>query len=159
VDEARSRPPPPSRWPHGRASQRHGRIIDGEIRPNERVAGPGRSLDADLWLRAVAVALVRRAGVREGPVLAGACFPDPAPAIGEAEPLYSVAQLVRSDAGVALGGVEMLVAEQLLDLAQVGADTQQFGGEDVPEPVRRHLLPLGDAGGAGVAEKVWVRIV
>ena len=55
---------------------------------------------------------------------------------------------MRGDAGVALRRVEVLVPEQLLDLAQVRARVQQLGGEHVPERVRRHALALADAGGA-----------
>ena len=69
------------------------------------------------------------------------------------EPLYGAAEFVRGDAGVALRGVEVLVTEQLLDLAQVGAGAQELRGEHVPERVRRYALALGDASGAGVTEK------
>src|SRR5207249_12099970 len=55
-----------------------------------------------------------------------------------AEPLDRAAQLVCVHACVALRRVEVLVAEQLLDLAQVRSGAQQFGGEDVTEGVWRH---------------------
>jgi hypothetical protein len=41
----------------------------------------------------------------------------------ELEPLDGAAELVRGDPGVALGGVEVLVAAQLLDLTQARAWT------------------------------------
>ena len=40
----------------------------------------------------------------------------------------------------------MLVAQQLLDLAQIRAGAQELGREDVPERVRRHALALVHAG-------------
>src|SRR5262245_6323693 len=40
------------------------------------------------------------------------------------------------DVGVALGGAEARVAEQLLDRAQIGAARQQVGGEAVTQRVR-----------------------
>src|SRR6266702_279025 len=54
---------------------------------------------------------------------------------------------------VALGGVEVFVSEQFLDLAQVRACAQQLGGEYVPERVWGDALALGHASGAGVAEE------
>ena len=51
------------------------------------------------------------------------------------------------DAGVKRGGVELGVAEQHLDDADVGVLLQQVGGEAVPQRVRRH--PLLDPGGLG----------
>lgn len=45
------------------------------------------------------------------------------------------AELGGVDAGVELGGVEVLVAEQFLDLAEVGAGGEELGGEDVAEGV------------------------
>jgi hypothetical protein len=52
---------------------------------------------------------------------------------------------VRVHPRIPLGRVEVLVPEQLLDLAQVGAGVEQLGGEDVAERVRRDVLPLADA--------------
>ena len=46
---------------------------------------------------------------------------------------------------VALRRVQVLVSEQLLDLAQVGARAQQLGGEDVAQRVRGDVLALVDA--------------
>src|SRR5690242_16309893 len=68
----------------------------------------------------------------------------------EAEPLDRAAQLMRGDTGVALRRVEVLVSEQLLDLAQIRARAEELGCEHVPERVRRHPLPLRYPGGAGV---------
>ncbi len=62
-----------------------------------------------------------------------------------AEPLDRSPQLVRVHARVALRRVEMLVTQQFLDLAQVRARAEQFGGEHVPKRVRRHALALVDA--------------
>jgi hypothetical protein len=42
------------------------------------------------------------------------------------------------------------VAEELLDLAQVRARSEEFGGEDVPERVRCHALALVDTSGVDV---------
>src|SRR3984957_2514878 len=56
-----------------------------------------------------------------------------------------------SDTRVALGGVEVLVPGQFLDLAEVGAGAKEFGGEHVPERVRGHVLAGGHSGGIGVA--------
>ena len=42
--------------------------------------------------------------------------------------------------------VEVLVAERLLDLAQVRARVEELGGEDVAERVRRDAFALADAG-------------
>src|SRR5512133_1027074 len=71
----------------------------------------------------------------------------------KAEPLHRAPKLVCSHTGVALGGVEVLMAEQFLNLAQVGPGAEEFGGENVPERVRRHPLALGDPGGSRVAEE------
>ena len=51
------------------------------------------------------------------------------------------------NAGVKRRGVELGVAEQRLDHADVDALLEQVGGEAVPQRVRRH--PLGDPGGLG----------
>jgi hypothetical protein len=48
--------------------------------------------------------------------------------------------------GVALGRVEVLVPQQLLDLAQVGPGPEELGGEDVAECVRGDALALVDTG-------------
>jgi hypothetical protein len=69
------------------------------------------------------------------------------------KPLHRAPELMCSHACVALGRVEVLVPQQLLDLAQVGPGTEQFRGEDVPERVRRHPLALADPGGSRVAEE------
>lgn len=69
----------------------------------------------------------------------------------EPQALDRAPQLVRSDAGVALRGIKMLVPKELLDLTQIGAGTQQLGGEYVPERVWRDSLAGGDAGGVCVA--------
>ena len=58
------------------------------------------------------------------------------------QPLDGSSELVRVHARVALRRVEVLVAEQLLDLAQVRARAQELGGEDVPQCVRRDALAL-----------------
>lgn len=52
---------------------------------------------------------------------------------------------MRVHACVALGRIEMLVPEQLLDLAQVRPSVEELGGEDVPERVRSDALALVDA--------------
>jgi hypothetical protein len=67
-----------------------------------------------------------------------------------AEPLDRTAQFVRVHARVALRRVEVLVTEQLLDLAQICASAQEFRREDVPERMRRYALALVDAGGIDV---------
>ena len=54
---------------------------------------------------------------------------------------------------VALCGIQVLVAEQLLDLAQVCACAQKLGGEDMTKRVGSDALTLGDARGVGVAAK------
>ena len=54
---------------------------------------------------------------------------------------------------VALCGVEVLVPEQLLDLAQVCACAQKLGGEDMTKRVGSDALALGDARSVGVAAK------
>ncbi len=72
------------------------------------------------------------------------------PSADPPQPLDRATQLVRVHARVALRRVEVLVPEQLLDLAQVRAGTQELGGENVPERVRRHMLALVDAGGVDV---------
>ena len=63
------------------------------------------------------------------------------------------AQLVGVHARVALGRVEMLVAQQLLDLAQVCAGAEQLGGEDVPERVWRDALAFVHAARVDVMTK------
>ena len=62
-----------------------------------------------------------------------------------AQSLDRPAQLVSVHARVALGRVEVLVPEQLLDLAQVRARVQELCGEDVSERVRGDVLTLVDA--------------
>jgi hypothetical protein len=52
--------------------------------------------------------------------------------------------------GVALRGVQVLVAEKLLYLAQVRARAQKLGGEDVAERVGGYALALAHAGRLGV---------
>jgi hypothetical protein len=71
----------------------------------------------------------------------------------ETEPFDRAAELVRSDPGVPLRRVEMLVAEQLLDLAKIRSGAEQLGGEDVAEGVRRDALPRGHACGSCIAKK------
>src|SRR5262249_49618519 len=71
----------------------------------------------------------------------------------ESKALDGAAQLVRAHVRVALRGVEVLVTEQLLDLAQVGAGGQQLGGEHVTERVGRHAFASRYASGFGVAAK------
>jgi hypothetical protein len=77
----------------------------------------------------------------------------------EAKALDCPAQLMRRNAGVALGRVEVLVAQELLDLAQVGAGAQKLRGEDVAQGVGGDSLSLADPCGPHVAQKVWVRMV
>jgi hypothetical protein len=62
-----------------------------------------------------------------------------------AERLDRAVELVGVDARVALGRVEVLVAEQLLDLAKVRARVEELRGEDMPQRVRRHAFALADA--------------
>ena len=52
---------------------------------------------------------------------------------------------MRVHARVALSRVEVLVPEQLLDLAEVRARVKELGREHVPKRVRRHALALVDA--------------
>src|ERR1700675_943768 len=54
------------------------------------------------------------------------------------------------DAGVKRGGVELGVAEERLDHADIDALFEQVGGEAVPQRMRRHALvdPRGLGGGA-----------
>lgn len=52
---------------------------------------------------------------------------------------------MRCHARVSLGRVEVLVAEQLLHLAEVRAGAEKLRGEDVAERVWRHALALADA--------------
>jgi len=44
------------------------------------------------------------------------------------------------DVGVDLGGGDVLMAQQLLHHAQVGAAVQHVGGKGVPQQVGRHRL-------------------
>ena len=46
----------------------------------------------------------------------------------------------RVDLGVALGGRERGVTEQLLDASEIGAGAKQVGGEGVAQGVRRRAL-------------------
>src|SRR3954452_15825333 len=64
-----------------------------------------------------------------------------------------------SDAGVKSGGVELGVAEQHLDDADVGVLLQQMRGEAVPQGVRRHPLldPGSLSGGMNGAVKLTGR--
>ena len=55
------------------------------------------------------------------------------------------------DVGVALGGRQAGVAQQLLDGAQIAAGAQQVGGEGMAQRMRRHAFGAGRAGGAGRA--------
>ena len=56
------------------------------------------------------------------------------------EPLMDVPQPLVGDVGVDLGGRHVLVAQQLLDAAEVGAVGQKVGGVGVAQGVGRHLL-------------------
>ena len=49
----------------------------------------------------------------------------------------------------------MLVAEQVLDLAQVRARVQELRSEHVTERVRRDALALVYAGGIDVVTETW----
>ena len=49
-------------------------------------------------------------------------------------------QAVAVDLGIDLRGREAGVAEQLLDLAQIGARRQEVGGEGMAQRVRRRRL-------------------
>src|SRR2546429_8685813 len=69
------------------------------------------------------------------------------------QPLHGAPEPVRSDVHVALRRVEVLVTEQLLDLAQVRARVQQLGGEHVPKRVRGDALTRADAASGDVAAK------
>lgn len=60
------------------------------------------------------------------------------------------AQLVGVDVGVVLGGVEVAVAEEFLDLAEVRAGLEELGGEDVAQGVGGDAFALVDACGSGV---------
>src|SRR5437867_13350446 len=53
-------------------------------------------------------------------------------------------ELLGRDVRVLLGGREALVAEQLLDRAQVGARVQHVGGEGVAQRVGRGLEAFGE---------------
>ena len=75
---------------------------------------------------------------------------DTAPSAHPAETLDGAAQLAGVHARVALRGVEVLVAEQVLDLAQVRARVQELRSEHVTERVRRDALALVYAGGIDV---------
>jgi hypothetical protein len=70
----------------------------------------------------------------------------------ETEPFDRPSQLVRGDTRVALRRIEVLVAEELLDLAKVCAGTEQLRGEDVTQRVGRDAFPFGHACGPRVAE-------
>ena len=52
-------------------------------------------------------------------------------------------QPLRIDMGIALGGGEVHVAEELLDGAQIGSVLKQVGREAVPQKVR--IDPFADA--------------
>jgi hypothetical protein len=56
------------------------------------------------------------------------------------EALDGAVEFVGGHAGVALGGVEMLVSEQLLNLAEVRPRAEEFRGEHVPERVLGDVL-------------------
>lgn len=71
----------------------------------------------------------------------------------EAEPPNRASEFMGRDSRVPLRGVEVLVAEQFLDLTEVRAGAQKLRREDVPKRVRGDVLALGDACGARVAEK------
>src|SRR5215207_11311954 len=60
------------------------------------------------------------------------------------------------DAGVKRGGVELGVAEERLDHADIDALLEQVGGKAVPQRVRRHALvdPRGLGGGADNAAEL-----
>jgi hypothetical protein len=58
----------------------------------------------------------------------------------EAEALDNTAKLIRGDACVALSGVKVLVAEQLLGLAQIRTGAQELIGEHMPERVASPAL-------------------
>jgi hypothetical protein len=62
---------------------------------------------------------------------------------------------VRVDARVALGRVEVLVAEQLLDLAQARAGVEELGGEHMAERVRSDPLALADPAASTSWRKTW----
>src|SRR5437016_1010629 len=69
------------------------------------------------------------------------------------QPLYGAPEPVRGDVYVALRRVEVLVAEELLDLAQVRTRVQELGRKHVPKCVRGDALALADAGSGDVAAK------
>ena len=56
------------------------------------------------------------------------------------ELLMDVPQPLVGDVGVDLGGRHVLMPQQLLDAAQVGAVGQKVGGVGVAQGVGRHLL-------------------
>src|SRR5438270_12951384 len=87
-------------------------------------------------------------GLRSWPPRAGRIAPG-----CESQALDRAAQLVRGDVCVALRRVEVLVAEQLLDLAQVRTGAQQLGRKNVPERMRSYPLAVRHTGGARVAEE------
>jgi hypothetical protein len=49
-------------------------------------------------------------------------------------------QMLAVDLGIALGGREARMAEQLLDGAEIGAGAEQMRGEGVPQRMRRRRL-------------------
>src|SRR6266545_4835797 len=116
-----------SPWSDGRAEGRPARTSSPERAP---------WASSSPWLHSDKPARTTRAGRPQGAEKSA----DPA------EPLDRAAQLVGVHSRVALRRVEVLVAEQLLDLAQVRPGVQQLGGEDVAERLRRHPLALVDAG-------------
>jgi hypothetical protein len=79
----------------------------------------------------------------------GPLWPEPLTGVGSREDL---AQVLDADAGVELGALEALVAEELLDMADVGAALEQVCGAAVPQHVRRE--------GRGIrAVFAWVRTI
>src|SRR5262249_42281419 len=73
--------------------------------------------------------------------------------LDEPEAFDRAAELVRGHARVALGRVEVLVAEELLDLAEVRPGAEQLRGEDVTKGMGRDALALGDTCSPCLAEK------
>jgi len=61
------------------------------------------------------------------------------------ERAYHLADRIRGDARVERGGVELGMAQQDLDHADIDAVLQEMGGKAVPQRVRSD--PLGDLGG------------
>jgi hypothetical protein len=59
---------------------------------------------------------------------------------GDTEAFDCAAEFMRGDAGVALGGVEVLVTEELLDLPEVRAGAEELGCEHVAKRMRRDPL-------------------